>query len=110
MWDSLSSARDCHSSMMMQTPDSKRRKPEVIIFNFASKKNFQALLEEQNLSVAKGPNYLIACAESLSRPQRSFCAVCGFPSPYTCVSCGAWYCTVCCLGTHQETRCLKWTM
>lgn len=61
-------------------------------------------LSLQNLSVAEGPNYLTACAGPPSRPQRPFCAVCGFPSPYTCVSCGARYCTVRCLGTHQETR------
>lgn len=58
----------------------------------------------QNLSASEGPNYLTACAGPPSRPQRPFCAVCGFPSPYTCVSCGARYCTVRCLGTHQETR------
>ncbi|XP_040117863.1 zinc finger HIT domain-containing protein 1 isoform X1 [Oryx dammah] len=69
-----------------------------------------APLSLQNLSVAEGPNYLTACAGPPSRPQRPFCAVCGFPSPYTCVSCGARYCTVRCLGTHQETRCLKWTV
>lgn len=63
-----------------------------------------APLSLQNLSVAEGPNYLTACAGPPSRPQRPFCAVCGFPSPYTCVSCGARYCTVRCLGTHQETR------
>ncbi|KAF3813982.1 hypothetical protein GH733_018014 [Mirounga leonina] len=67
-------------------------------------------LSRQNLSMAEGPNYLTACAGPPSRPQRPFCAVCGFPSPYTCVSCGARYCTVRCLGTHQETRCLKWTV
>ena len=27
-----------------------------------------------------------------------------FPSNYTCVSCGARYCCVKCLGTHQDTR------
>uniref|UniRef100_A0A8C6GUL3 Zinc finger, HIT domain containing 1 n=1 Tax=Mus spicilegus TaxID=10103 RepID=A0A8C6GUL3_MUSSI len=68
---------------------------------------FQSLLP---LCASEGPNYLTACAGPPSRPQRPFCAVCGFPSPYTCVSCGARYCTVRCLGTHQETRCLKWTV
>ena len=63
-----------------------------------------APLSLQNLSVAEGPNYLTACAGPPSRPQRPFCAVCGFPSPNTCVSSGARYCTVRCLGTHQETR------
>ena len=27
-----------------------------------------------------------------------------FPSAYTCVSCGARYCCVRCLGTHKDTR------
>ncbi|XP_004706024.1 zinc finger HIT domain-containing protein 1 [Echinops telfairi] len=88
----------------------KKKKTRGDHFKLRFRKNFQALLEEQNLSVAEGPNYLTACAGPPSRPQRPFCAVCGFPSPYTCVSCGARYCTVRCLGTHQETRCLKWTV
>ncbi|KAF5918156.1 hypothetical protein HPG69_002797 [Diceros bicornis minor] len=82
----------------------KKKKTRGDHFKLRFRKNFQALLEEQNLSVAEGPNYLTACAGPPSRPQRPFCAVCGFPSPYTCVSCGARYCTVRCLGTHQETR------
>ncbi|XP_046523640.1 zinc finger HIT domain-containing protein 1 isoform X1 [Equus quagga] len=88
----------------------KKKKTRGDHFKLRFRKNFQALLEEQNLSMAEGPNYLTACAGPPSRPQRPFCAVCGFPSPYTCVSCGARYCTVRCLGTHQETRCLKWTV
>lgn len=58
----------------------------------------------QELSVSEGPNYLTACAEPSKLPQRHFCAVCGFPSNYTCVSCGARYCCVRCLATHHETR------
>ncbi|KAH0626256.1 hypothetical protein JD844_001139, partial [Phrynosoma platyrhinos] len=59
---------------------------------------------QQNLNVSEGPNYLTACAPPSNLPQRHFCTVCGFPSNYTCVSCGARYCCVKCLGTHQETR------
>ncbi|NXX13682.1 ZNHI1 protein, partial [Podargus strigoides] len=58
----------------------------------------------QNLSAAEGPNYVSACAAPSRLPQRHFCAVCGFPSPYTCVTCGARYCSSRCLGTHQDTR------
>lgn len=43
-------------------------------------------------------------------PQRNFCSVCGFRAPYTCVTCGNRYCTVKCLHTHRDTRCLKWTV
>ncbi|GBP43487.1 Zinc finger HIT domain-containing protein 1 [Eumeta japonica] len=42
-------------------------------------------------------------------PERHLCAVCGFPAPYTCVACGARHCGLRCLGTHLDTRCLKWT-
>lgn len=37
-------------------------------------------------------------------PERKFCSVCGFPSPYTCVKCGLRYCSGKCLRTHEETR------
>ncbi|XP_026105687.1 zinc finger HIT domain-containing protein 1-like isoform X3 [Carassius auratus] len=88
----------------------RRKKTRGDHFKQRFRKNFQALLEEEDLSVSEGPNYLIACAEPSKFPQRHFCAVCGFPSNYTCVSCGARYCCVRCLGTHHETRCLKWTV
>ncbi|KAM4748506.1 zinc finger HIT domain-containing protein 1 isoform 1-T1 [Rhinophrynus dorsalis] len=97
----------------------KRKKTRGDHFKQRFRKNFQALLEEQvtlslrhteNLSNTDGPNYLTACAAPSSFPQRHFCSVCGFPSNYSCVSCGARYCCVKCLGTHQETRCLKWTV
>ena len=58
----------------------------------------------QNLSTAEPPNYVSACAPPSKLPQRHFCAVCGFPSAYTCVTCGARYCSSRCLGTHQDTR------
>ncbi|XP_039569043.1 zinc finger HIT domain-containing protein 1, partial [Passer montanus] len=58
----------------------------------------------QNLSAAEGPNYVSAGAAPSRLPQRHFCAVCGFPSGYTCVTCGARYCCTRCLGTHQDTR------
>nr|XP_033779460.1 zinc finger HIT domain-containing protein 1 [Geotrypetes seraphini] len=88
----------------------KKKKTRGDHFKLRFRKNFQTLLEEQNLSIGEGPNYLTACAPPSKFPQRHFCAVCGCPSNYTCVSCGARYCCVKCLGTHQETRCLKWTV
>ena len=41
--------------------------------------------------------------------RRHFCSVCGFSSNYTCVNCGIRYCSLNCLKTHRDTRCLKWT-
>ncbi|XP_028935885.1 zinc finger HIT domain-containing protein 1 [Ornithorhynchus anatinus] len=88
----------------------RKKKTRGDHFKLHFRKNFQALLEEQNASTAEGPNYVMACAAPSSWPQGPFCAICGFPSPYTCVSCGARCCTVRCLGTHHETRCLKWML
>ncbi|XP_075061094.1 zinc finger HIT domain-containing protein 1 [Mixophyes fleayi] len=88
----------------------KKKKTRGDHFKQRFRKNFQALLEEQNLSTSEGPNYLTACAPASNFPQRHFCSVCGLPSNYCCVSCGSRYCCVKCLGTHQETRCLKWTV
>lgn len=42
-------------------------------------------------------------------PRRHLCAVCGFPAPYSCITCGTRYCSINCQKTHAETRCLKWT-
>ncbi|XP_059831226.1 zinc finger HIT domain-containing protein 1 isoform X2 [Hypanus sabinus] len=83
----------------------KKKKTRGDHFKQRFRKNFQSLLEEQNLSSTEGPNYLTACVGPSKLPQRHFCAVCGFPSNYTCVSCGARYCCVKCQGTHQETSC-----
>ena len=58
----------------------------------------------QQLTSHSEPNYLTACVPPSRFPERHFCAVCGFPSNYTCVPCGARYCSVRCLGTHQDTR------
>ncbi|XP_062521544.1 zinc finger HIT domain-containing protein 1-like [Corticium candelabrum] len=88
----------------------RRSKTEVRIKQ-RFRRTFTALLEElQNDEEAKSkPNYLTIAAPPSKFPERKFCAVCGFPSAYTCVACGARYCSVRCLGTHKDTRCLKWT-
>jgi len=43
-------------------------------------------------------------------PSRPLCTVCGYHAPYTCVRCGARFCSLKCSKTHEDTRCLKWTM
>ncbi|XP_025079649.1 zinc finger HIT domain-containing protein 1-like [Pomacea canaliculata] len=73
------------------------------------RKTFAALIEEEQMLNKEGPTYFSACVPHSKFPERHFCAVCGFPSNYTCVQCGARFCCVRCLGTHQDTRCLKWT-
>ena len=80
---------------------------------------FSAMLDEDAKSGE--PNYVSAAAPApedvvtpdgrtlISVPERHFCSVCGFTAPYTCVVCGSRYCRIICLGTHRDTRCLKWT-
>lgn len=80
--------------------------------------NFSTLLEEDSKSPE--PNYHSATAPSpdnvtingkivLKLPRRHFCSVCGHVAPYTCLACGMRFCCINCLGSHRDTRCLKWT-
>ncbi|XP_012242001.1 zinc finger HIT domain-containing protein 1 [Bombus vosnesenskii] len=73
------------------------------------RKTFAQLVEEDLNINPNPPNYASAQAQPSRFPERQFCAVCGFPSNYTCIPCGARYCSMKCLGTHLDTRCLKWT-
>uniref|UniRef100_H3CFX0 Zinc finger, HIT-type containing 1 n=1 Tax=Tetraodon nigroviridis TaxID=99883 RepID=H3CFX0_TETNG len=94
-----------------EEPEKKKRKTRGDHFKQRFRKNFTALLEEeQNLSERPEPNYLSAVAPPSLVPPRHFCCVCGFPSHYTCPTCGGRYCSSRCLCTHRETRCLKWTL
>lgn len=87
----------------------KKQKHSAEYYKLKYRKTFNQLVEEAQLSHPDPPNYLSAQAEPSNLPERHFCAVCGFPSNYTCIQCGTRYCCVRCLGTHQDTRCLKWT-
>uniref|UniRef100_A0A3B4YMX6 Zinc finger, HIT-type containing 1 n=1 Tax=Seriola lalandi dorsalis TaxID=1841481 RepID=A0A3B4YMX6_SERLL len=82
----------------------KKRKTRGDHFKQRFRKNFTTLLEEENLSEKPEPNYLSAAAPPSSLPPRHFCCVCGFPSHYTCTTCGGRYCCSRCLSTHRETR------
>uniref|UniRef100_A0A3Q3LR90 Zinc finger, HIT-type containing 1 n=2 Tax=Mastacembelus armatus TaxID=205130 RepID=A0A3Q3LR90_9TELE len=93
-----------------EEPEKKKRKTRGDHFKQRFRKNFTTLLEEENLAEKPEPNYLSAAAPPSSLPPRHFCCVCGFPSHYTCTTCGGRYCSSKCLCTHRETRCLKWTL
>lgn len=75
------------------------------------RKNFLQLLEDDRVAFdeTNEPCYSSVVAPESKLPERHFCAVCGFPSNYTCTVCGTRYCCIRCLGIHQDTRCLKWT-
>lgn len=74
------------------------------------RKNFAALSEDEKDYFIEGEtNYVTARVPPSRYPPRHFCAVCGFPSNYTCVQCGARYCCIKCFGIHKGTRCSKFT-
>jgi len=88
--------------------------PSVCMFQdiiplYRFRKTFAQLVEEDQNYSTHPPNYMSAQAPPSKIPERHFCAVCGFTSNYKCIPCGARYCSVKCLGTHLDTRCLKWT-
>uniref|UniRef100_A0A1L8DD75 Putative zinc finger hit domain-containing protein 1 n=1 Tax=Nyssomyia neivai TaxID=330878 RepID=A0A1L8DD75_9DIPT len=87
----------------------KKKHKGADYFKAKYRKSFVQLLEEDKALRPDPPNYGSAQVPPSRFPDRHFCAVCGFPSNYTCTSCGTRYCCVRCLGTHQDTRCLKWT-
>ncbi|XP_055957920.1 zinc finger HIT domain-containing protein 1 [Patella vulgata] len=87
----------------------KKKRKSKGEFKQRYRKNFAALLEEEQQVHSEPPNYFSAAVPPSVIPPRHFCAVCGFPSNFTCVQCGARYCCIRCLGTHQDTRCLKYT-
>ncbi|KFM64310.1 Zinc finger HIT domain-containing protein 1, partial [Stegodyphus mimosarum] len=111
---------DPHANLVMHknapkfqeiTIENKRRKKlKTEPFKQRFRKNFTALLEEEEQYFTKDKtNYLTAKVPPSKYPERHFCAVCGFDSNYTCVQCGTRYCNVKCRAVHQDTRCLKWT-
>ncbi|XP_011504512.1 PREDICTED: zinc finger HIT domain-containing protein 1 [Ceratosolen solmsi marchali] len=87
----------------------KRKTRSAEYFKLRFRKNFIQLVEEDLNYNSSSPNYTTAQVPQSCYPERHFCTVCGFPSTYTCIPCGARYCSVKCLGTHLDTRCLKWT-
>jgi len=95
------------------TKASKRRLKTAEYYKQRFRKSFAQLLEEDATQNEKAEdkciNYISAQAPPSKKPQRHFCAVCGFPSKYCCTVCGARYCSLNCQETHQETRCLKYT-
>ncbi|XP_050427153.1 zinc finger HIT domain-containing protein 1 [Adelges cooleyi] len=96
----------------LDTIESKgRRKKEKSAEYYKQKfrRTFTQLVEDDQFNNPDPPNYVSIEAPPSYLPRRIFCAVCGFPSSYTCTTCGAKYCSLSCLGTHQSTRCLKWT-
>lgn len=80
----------------------------IILIRF--RRTFEQLIEADQFNNRDPPNYISIEAPPSELPRRIFCAVCGFRSSYTCTTCGARYCCISCLDTHQATRCLKWAV
>lgn len=98
----------------LDTIESKggRRKKEKSAEYYKQKfrRTFDQLIEADQFNNKDPPNYISIEAPPSNLPRRIFCAVCGFRSSYTCTTCGARYCCISCLDTHQATRCLKWAV
>ncbi|KAF9146396.1 Zinc finger HIT domain-containing protein 1 [Mortierella sp. GBA39] len=69
----------------------------------------QAFLQEQQQQHVV-PNYLTANMGPSRYPQRNFCSVCGWKGVYRCNRCGMRYCDLRCQKTHNDTRCMKFTI
>ncbi|XP_026468502.1 zinc finger HIT domain-containing protein 1-like [Ctenocephalides felis] len=85
----------------------KKKSKSAEYYKTRFRKSLAQMIEDDKLT--NEINYSTAVAKPSEKPDRHFCAVCGFPSNYTCTTCGSRYCCVKCLNTHQDTRCLKWT-
>uniref|UniRef100_A0A4W6E5P4 Zinc finger, HIT-type containing 1 n=1 Tax=Lates calcarifer TaxID=8187 RepID=A0A4W6E5P4_LATCA len=96
-----------------EEPGERSSKTRGDHFKQRFRKNFTTLLEEENLSEKPEPNYLSAAAPPSSLPPRHFCCVCGFPSHYTCTTCGGRYCCSKCLCEQtppsSSSSCWTWT-
>jgi len=99
-------------SLFQEDSPEKRPKRKVRTMEYYKqrfRKNIDQLLDEEANDEDGSVGYIYAQVPESKRPPRSLCAVCGFPSGYSCVTCGTKYCSLRCLEVHQDTRCLKWT-
>lgn len=88
----------------------KRKARTTEYYKQRFRKNLAQLLEEEAGDCDGSVTLYLAAQLPDSRlPPRRLCAVCGFPSQYSCSTCGTRYCSLRCLETHEDTRCLKWT-
>jgi len=89
----------------------KKKKKRKKSFRRVRKYNFDRVVEEEEeRNKDKEFTYFSVQAEPSLFPPRHFCSVCGFFSNYTCTKCGSRFCCVRCKNTHEESRCLKFTV
>ncbi|TKR80467.1 hypothetical protein L596_014537 [Steinernema carpocapsae] len=80
------------------------------------RKNFFQLMDETTLrpdpEIANNGRvaWEMASVGPSLKPARSFCPPCGKFAIYKCVRCGTGYCSIACRDTHNDTRCMKWTV
>ncbi|KAI9470415.1 hypothetical protein BDB00DRAFT_252871 [Zychaea mexicana] len=113
--DSLNDVEGLINNVLAQQEDDskaarKKRHKGTKANVYAAKTNLNVLLEDARLELLSPntPSYLTCSAAPSQYPPRHFCSVCGFSSSYKCLRCGMKYCSVRCLGTHQETRFVNW--
>ncbi|KAF9938244.1 Zinc finger HIT domain-containing protein 1 [Mortierella antarctica] len=75
------------------------------------RKPLNQLLEESGLNqISDHASYVTASMGPSRYPERQFCTVCGWKGSYRCSRCGMRYCDLRCLKTHNDTRCMKFTI
>ncbi|KAF9200299.1 Zinc finger HIT domain-containing protein 1 [Haplosporangium sp. Z 27] len=76
------------------------------------RKPLNQLLDESGLlnTPSTTPTYLTVAMGPSRYPDRQFCSVCGWKGVYRCSRCGMRYCDLRCLKTHEDTRCMKFTI
>lgn len=87
------------------TNETKRKRVRTETKIKFARRTFANLAEEEHqMSSDKKFNYFSITVPPSRFPARKFCAVCGFPSTYTCIQCGTKYCCSKCLQMHKDTR------
>lgn len=93
-----------------EKPRAPTKEPEVV-----KKEEVKTEVEVEGLEGgvlgwnAGGPplGYARAVSRPSKRPERAFCEICGYWGNYRCGKCGARYCDLGCMRTHQEMACGK---
>eukprot|EP01031_Cornospumella_fuschlensis_P031897 gene31897-38565_t len=67
-------------------------------------------ISQESVSPFEVNYYTIAAQPSQVTSKHPFCSVCGYLGNYTCIRCGSRFCSVRCNNSHNETRCMKFSM
>lgn len=92
-----------------EKPRATTKEPEAVQKDEVKTEAAAAGVEDEPVEIDGGPplGYARAVSRPSKRPERAFCEICGYWGNYRCGKCGARYCDLACMGTHQEMACGK---